>query len=494
MQSRTVVALTLACAAALSTPTKPPQTPPRTNTPFEAWARDKHITAPKLRVANLNTLNANDGRGVLATDEILPGERICEVPQAICLDLATATDTSPCPLLVPTPLWLELSWSQQLTTWLLSAKLAGEAGDESELSGYIEYLPKPASFSDALCMWGDEELAELRYPPLAYAAREQAARLRELLAALQARGGPQAALVDEEQLRWAEQVVLSRSFNSEVAKLEAPPSPPTRQMLGGLFSAESFRRAAGTLVGGGAATAPPPPPPTMALMPMLDAMNHCADAQNEFSFDSASRSFILVTQQRLIEGEEVFLSYGRKGSDELLQFFGFVLSGNPWETVLSIGLDGHAALAAARVFSEAEVERRLSVVDSLGLGGVLAATELRDSGAPSECWHALRLLFASPSELDGDLSRLRRPASVETESRASLALSTYCRAARKAMGGSRKADLAAARGSGVPIRRRLALQLRAEKKRVLSELEKCLEREESRGRRAGRPSAGPVTL
>ncbi|EOD16709.1 hypothetical protein EMIHUDRAFT_362577 [Emiliania huxleyi CCMP1516] len=55
------------------------------------------------------------------------------------------------------------------------------------------------------------------------------------------------------------------------------------------------------------------------------------------------------------------------------------------------------------------------------------------------------------------------------------------------MGGARKADLAEARSTACPPRRALALQLRAEKKRLLSELEAALVAVESRSRKAGKP-------
>ena len=69
------------------------------------------------------------------------------------------------------------------------------------------------------------------------------------------------------------------------------------------------------------------------------------------------------------------------------------------------------------------------------------------------------------------------------------ALRGYCKMARAAMGGPRKADesaAAAARKAG-DERLALALSFRAEKKRLLSALENKLSLLEARSRKAGKP-------
>ena len=103
-------------------------------------------------------------------------------------------------------------------------------------------------------------------------------------------------------------------------------------------------------------------------------------------------------------------------------------------------------------------------------------------GAPPP--YLLRHRPPSAAQIDGDLSRLASPASLETEERAWGVLQSYCKVARGVMGGSRKSDLKEAQG--VAPRRALALQLRAEKKRMLSELEKRLQLVAARSRKAKR--------
>ena len=102
--------------------------------------------------------------------------------------------------------------------------------------------------------------------------------------------------------------------------------------------------------------------------------------------------------------------------------------------------------------------------------------------------HALRVLLGSKQELERDLKLLATAGSLETEERVWAALRGYCKMARAAMGGPRKVDLDAAkvaRKVGQP-RKDLALTFRAEKKRLLSELENRLNLVSARSKQAGK--------
>jgi len=137
--------------------------------------------------------------------------------------------------------------------------------------------------------------------------------------------------------------------------------------------------------------------------------------------------------------------------------------------------------------SEAAIESRFGRLEAAGLGGALVG-ELRATGADPQMMHALRVLLGSRSELENNLQKLATPASLETEERVWAALRGYCKMARAAMGGPRKADLDAAklaRRSG-QTRKDLACTFRAEKKRLLSELENRLTLQQTRSRKAGK--------
>ena len=150
---------------------------------------------------------------------------------------------------------------------------------------------------------------------------------------------------------------------------------------------------------------------------------------------------------------------------------------------MSIGLDEHIVGQSSKLFgSDAEMERRFNLVRQLGLESAVVAAELTAKGAPPSTMHALRILLGSAREVEGDLAALASPKSLETEERAWGVLQSYCKVARGVMGGSRKSDLKEAQATAP--RRALALQLRAEKKRLLSELENRLQLIQTRSRKA----------
>lgn len=133
------------------------------------------------------------------------------------------------------------------------------------------------------------------------------------------------------------------------------------------------------------------------------------------------------------------------------------------------------------------------MVDSLGLRESLGAAELNARGAPAHTWHALRIMLGSIDEVSGAGSQtLGRPSSLETEARCWAAVRGYCKAARAAMGGPRKADLTEMRSKTCPSRKATALLFRSEKKRLLSELENALAALEVRAKKAGKPLTSAI--
>ena len=181
------------------------------------------------------------------------------------------------------------------------------------------------------------------------------------------------------------------------------------------------------------------------------------------------------------------LTYGDKGNDELLQLFGFVEGPNPHDRFIAIGLTEQLRAASANLFANnmVEVDRRFALVAQLKLEDAIGYAELSERVVPAPTMHAARILLGTADELNGDLVKLRKPASLATEQRVLTALRDYCKAARQAMGSSRKADVAALGRSESSRRLRLALQFRGEKKRLLSTLENSLQTSATRSKKAG---------
>ena len=189
------------------------------------------------------------------------------------------------------------------------------------------------------------------------AVYEQREQIRSLHERVRGGGGAQAGSVGLDAVAWAEQVVWSRAFASTVMKAgergspppPPPPPPPPDVKTKVLFEAEWLGKLKEMLPGDvgetlrlGRDPSLASGPMEMALMPMLDALNHASTASVSCSFDAEADAFVLSSDAPLAQGEQAVLSYGEKGNDELLQLFGFVEEANPHDAFLCIGLEEQA--------------------------------------------------------------------------------------------------------------------------------------------------------
>ncbi|EES07338.1 hypothetical protein BDA96_04G272300 [Sorghum bicolor] len=62
----------------------------------------------------------------------------------------------------------------------------------------------------------------------------------------------------------------------------------------------------------------------VALVPWADMLNHSPEVETFLDFDKSSQGIVFTTDRSYQPGEQVFISYGKKSSGELLLSYGFV--------------------------------------------------------------------------------------------------------------------------------------------------------------------------
>ncbi|CAL5019316.1 unnamed protein product [Urochloa decumbens] len=80
----------------------------------------------------------------------------------------------------------------------------------------------------------------------------------------------------------------------------------------------------------------------VALVPWADMLNHSPEVETFLDFDKSSQGIVFTTDRSYQPGEQVFISYGKKSSGELLLSYGFVPKEgtNPNDSVeLMVSLD-----------------------------------------------------------------------------------------------------------------------------------------------------------
>jgi hypothetical protein len=191
--------------------------------------------------------------------------------------------------------------------------------------------------------------AQLCHPLLAtQVAAEQAewARCRTLLQPLlQARG------LSPDDLSWALACVSSRSFAGPYTstpirtKIKAAAALQVAAAAVFLF-AHTTAGAAALDVAGLAALAALTAKDLQqaqevqlhAMCPVIDLFNHSSGSGSGCEFDIFDDAFKVVAAQGTAPGQELLISYGSMSNDSLLQLYGFVEAGNPYDSYTMVGL------------------------------------------------------------------------------------------------------------------------------------------------------------
>lgn len=295
---------------------------------YFAWAREAGIHAPKLTQAYFG-----DIRGAKALDVISPTETFVNVPLKAALVVAPK-EKCPCPDYIDSGYWGTGPWSVKMAVQLLREKSLGR---NSRVWGFIAQLPDTI---DAPVRWSPLELAELQYQPLIDSVKKQQANWKKQYEDLcKALKSP----LSYDEFIWALENVCSRAFSGPYAgssvddKLKTAAfvaaaavgvvfvqHVPLEQALNGAIAALVFNLIYDAMLSKKLKW--------HAMIPVLDACNHSSAVDSELSFEYFQDSFTVSTNCRYDKGDEVFVSYGNKTNDGLLQYYGFIEAGNGSDT------------------------------------------------------------------------------------------------------------------------------------------------------------------
>ena len=220
-------------------------------------------------------------RGMVAVRAIAAGEVVYRVPLARCVTEAAARATLP-------ELSESISREAALACFLLAERAKGEA------SAWAAALAAMPERYDCLVAWSAAEAAAL---PADWRGFHADLRRRHLADLERLRGQlPEAAHLTEAGWTWAAAAVHSRSMDL------ARPGGEGRLVV---------------------------------LAPGADLFNHSLDvaAGKSHRLSADGEAVEVVATRAYAEGEEVFISYGKKPNSRLLIGYGFVLPDNPHDRV-----------------------------------------------------------------------------------------------------------------------------------------------------------------
>lgn len=267
----------------------------------------------------------NGLRGLYATRDIAPGDTILTIPHNSALVASRHPDSVPDFMVfhgLDTSFWKGAPWHIRLAITLLDHTLSPRP---TFFDAYTSALPaNPNTALNAIHSLGldkvDSQLGEFQITDLARQFYQQT--VAEFHAIRSALFPASAVLFSLNDYIWAVSIVFSRAFGCPTPKNSANSSPPDFwQVNSTVFDRASFDVRI--------------PPGDFALFPGLDMANHSIHAGTTLRTSDLSPhlAYDLVAGRAVEKGQQVFVSYGSKGNEELIVCYGFVEADSPEEKV-----------------------------------------------------------------------------------------------------------------------------------------------------------------
>ena len=271
---------------------------------------------------------------MMALDTIVPGELFVTLPRDAAL-VIDPLEKCPIPDFVDGAYYKSCAWYVKMGLLMLAERRRGKS---SRVSGYIDQLPESM---DTPVRWSTGELEELQSEKLKDAVGRQQAEWKRLYGELQSKGNCSGVSYDD--FVWALENVRSRSFSGPYAGTPIK----DRLTMGGLLAAVGLTYAfvakipTESILNAGISVACfnllydlvlSSRLKWYAMCPIIDSLNHSSRVASSIEYEYFKDTFVVSTESAYAEGDQVFISYGEKTNEQLVQYYGFVLEDNPHDS------------------------------------------------------------------------------------------------------------------------------------------------------------------
>mmetsp|Transcript_68905 Transcript_68905/g.217882 ORF Transcript_68905/g.217882 Transcript_68905/m.217882 type:complete len:221 (+) Transcript_68905:897-1559(+) len=127
-----------------------------------------------------------------------------------------------------------------------------------------------------------------------------------------------------------------------------------------------------------------------AMCPLIDMINHKGTSGSEVSYAYFQDEFDITVDVATTAGEEVFITYGNRGNDELLQYYGFVEERAPADTYAVLDI-----VKKLRAYGADVSDGNVEVLRKAGFMKDLEQARATPAGFTRESLRALRFISAS---------------------------------------------------------------------------------------------------
>lgn len=477
-------------------------------TAFTQWAKEHEIKYAGIQVSSGDQ---NSGLGLYATQSLTPNDIVIQVPTKLTLSVESPTDyntimendlfnTNP-KAYRNSPWWAALS--VQLNYYdKVNPTNEGAAG--VSMKPWMESLPR---IYDTPIHWPESSLEELQYRPMMEAVALQKRVWREQYDTLSSASADFASKISYDDFVWGCETARSRAFSGAYSGSAFNPIPyATVTALVAIYvglgigSVEQAANGAALVVCGSILKDFVLPKllkvQKYVICPLIDMANHVGvGATGNVAFEYFADGFSLAAlDPGVAQGSEMFIQYGPRNNDQLLQYYGFVEENNAHDVYILPPIRewdiGALEEACGRKVGPGRLEKldragllgKASNLDSTptnaeaanDIGGVVLT---RASGIDPAVIQALRALISSDGEWDeaGEaIGNFAEQVSPENERAARMAVRKAMEIELESKATSIDEDknllnIFQSKSGGIDAEEILPVQFRLEKKKLLQE-------------------------
>eukprot|EP01082_Thalassiosira_pseudonana_P002416 g1958.t1 g1958 contig11:424138-425851(+) len=475
-------------------------------TAFTDWAKANDIKYAGIEVSS----GGNSGLGLYSTQSLTPNTLLIQVPSKLTLSVETPNDYN---IVMEKELFASNPKAYRNAPWYaaLSVQLnyydkvnANNSKAGVSMTPWMDSLPRKF---DTPIHWSESSLKELQYTPMMEAVALQQRVWRNQYDMFAAASKDFASRVSYDDFVWGCETARSRAFSGAYSGSAFNPIPyatvavcVAAYLALGLGTIEQAANGAALVVCGTILRDFVLPKllkvQKYVICPLIDMANHVGvGATGNVAFEYFSDGFSLSVLEPGVPdaGSEVFIQYGPRNNDQLLQYYGFVESENVHDVYILPPIrqwDIRALeVACGRMVGPGRLEKldragllgRESSIDSSSnteaandIGGVVLT---RATGIDPAVIQALRALVSSDAEWEESgeaIGNFAVQVSPENERAAKLAIQRAIELELESKATTMEEDenllkVFQAKSGGLEEEEVLAVKFRLEKKKLLKE-------------------------
>lgn len=454
--------------------------------------------------------DANSGLGLYTTQSLSPNDVVIQVPTKLTLSVESPTDYNTA---IERDLFASNPKAYRSAPWWAALSIQLNYHDKinpmnERASGGVSMKPWMDSLPrkyDTPIHWSDSSIQDLQYRPMMEAVALQKRVWKEQYDTLASASSGFASKISYNDFEWGCETARSRAFSGAYSGSAFNPIPYATVTalvaiyIGlGIGSIEQAANGAALVVCGSILKDFVLPKllkvQKYVICPLIDMANHVGvEATGNVAFEYFSDGFSLSALSTVAQGSEMFIQYGPRNNDQLLQYYGFVEENNAHDVYILPPIREWNIAALEEACGRKVGPGRLEKLDRAGLLGratnldssqsTEAANDIggvvltRATGIDPAVIQALRALVSSDQEWDDSgeaIGNFAVQVSLENERAAMVAVRKAMEMELENKATTMEEDekilqVLQAKSGGVDIEEILAVNFRLEKKRLLKE-------------------------